>query len=105
MRNEEVVEDFLNGISSKTRNVKTNGNMLYSYDTAIATHFPIGVIVNKTKYSQTTSRIQNKLISESKKRGLKVFEVDNLGYNLTRNDLLEAANALIEKSNEKLSQI
>ncbi len=92
MKNKDIITSFLNGKSAKTKNVKTDGSTLYSYNTAIATHYPIGIIVNNTKYSSSTSRIQSNLKAQIKAYGVNIVNVDNLGFNLRRNDLIEATN-------------
>lgn len=91
MKNKEVIINFLNGKSAKTKNLKTDGVTLISYNTAIATHYPIGVIVNNTKYSSSTSRIQSNLKSQLTIYNLNIVNVDNLGYNLNRNELIQAS--------------
>lgn len=92
MKNEDIISAFLNNRSAKTKNLKSDGVTLYSYNTAIATHFPIGIIINNTKYSQTTSKIQNKLKALIKQNNLNEVSVSNLGFNLNRNDLIYASN-------------
>ena len=97
MKNEEIIIAFLNNCSAKTKNLKSDGITLYSYNTAIATHFPIGVIFNKTKYSVTTSRIQNKLKSALQSKNLNTINV-YCDLNVNRNDLIRASNSIIGKT-------
>lgn len=96
MKNEDIISAFLNNRSAKTKNLKSDGVTLYSYNTAIATHFPIGIIINNTKYSQTTSKIQNKLKALIKQNNLNEVNVSNLGFNLNRNDLIYASNEIFK---------
>ena len=60
MTNKEVVINFLNGTNAHSLNMRSENGRLYSYSTCIAETIkregqkPI-LIVNKTKYSSTTS--------------------------------------------------
>lgn len=90
MRNLDVVKNFVNGLPGKTRNLKSDGSTLYSYNTAIATHFPIGVVVNTSKYSVSTTKVQSALRAALSSVKLNTVEVVLPQYNLRRNDLVEA---------------
>lgn len=46
---------------SHNGNLRTDGFVLINYSTVIAKHTDNGIILNKTKYSRTTSTIQNKV--------------------------------------------
>ena len=71
MRNKDVIENFVEGIrGGRTKTLFVEGNVLYSY----GYHFPLAVrgyskehgrkfVVNKDKYSSTTSRHQSLLES------------------------------------------
>lgn len=64
-----VIKGFIRGESYKTGNdsLSTDGKQLKSYNTVIATRQKNGVVVvNNTKYSQTTTVQQNKLIQSLK---------------------------------------
>lgn len=57
--NEKVVECFIQHKYAQSRNLKSTGVKLYSFDTCIAQWYAKdGIIINKTKYSQTTSKHQ-----------------------------------------------
>lgn len=61
MTNREVIISFMNGkvAKSSTGNLYSNGDRLFNYQTCIAEHTGNGkVIVNSTKYSVTTSKLQ-----------------------------------------------
>lgn len=62
--NEQILKAFVNGkTSGKVGNLTIEGTKLFNYGTLIASVEDCGFIVNRTKYSPTTSRIQNKLVS------------------------------------------
>lgn len=63
MRNDEVIKAFLSKkeASSSTGNLSSTGDRLFSYQTCIAQFTEDGIILNKTKYSTTTSRHLNSL--------------------------------------------
>jgi hypothetical protein len=66
----------------------SNGSDVYSYKTCIMTRTETGeAIVNMSKYSVTTSRLQNELAAEFPDA---VF-VDGLGFNVDREHLRDAA--------------
>jgi len=59
-----VVDSFILGTKAKTGNesLSTDGNTLYSYQTAIATKQSDGsIVLNNTKYSNTTTNQQNEV--------------------------------------------
>lgn len=63
MKNEQVIDNFINKKAGKSLNMSTDGQRLYSYRTCIAEHTETGdVIVNMTYYSSTTSRQRNILV-------------------------------------------
>lgn len=70
MRNIEVIKQFLNKSSgnSDTKNLISDGVKLFSYNTCIAEWTDSLLLVNVTKYSKSTSRIQNMLIQELRSR-------------------------------------
>ena len=61
MKNEQVLINFLNGRTSNTANLKSSGSDLINYQTRIAFMKDGTVFINDRKYSQTTSKITNKL--------------------------------------------
>lgn len=88
MKNREVISAFVNGKSARTTNLRTDGNKLYNYSTCIGQKLSDGtIIVNSTKYSVTTSKIQTYLryaVSESGKKSVEVLGVHPNAYDLTR---------------------
>ena len=59
MRNKEVISKFVNfAESAATANVRSNGDKLFNYGTCIAQRHEGKIIVNVTRYSITTSKIQ-----------------------------------------------
>lgn len=69
MKNIEVIQAFVNGDeNAKTKNLYIEGDRLMNYDTCLAERFELldgtlRFIVNISKYSTTTTTIQNKLIN------------------------------------------
>ena len=99
MKNKNVIANFLNGQSAKTKNLKTDGITLVSYNTAIATYLPEknGIVVNNTKYSSSTSRIQSELKSQLEMKNLHILEINSLQFNSDRDELLETAYSKISE--------
>ena len=65
MRNQEVISKFVNfAESAATANVRSTSDKLFNYETCIAQRHEGKIIVNVTRYSVTTSKIQNYLRSE-----------------------------------------
>lgn len=85
MRNVEVIKQFLNKSSgnSDTGNLISDGVKLFSYNTCIAEWADSLLLVNVTKYSRSTSRIQNMLIQELKSR-YSQLTIDNVPINTHR---------------------
>ena len=68
-KNIDVLKSFVNnGTLKKAGNLRIEGDKLFNYDTCIAERWAkiggkeFGFVVNVTKYSQSTTTIQNKLI-------------------------------------------
>jgi hypothetical protein len=76
MKNVDVVKAFLKGQYARTANLYTFKNKLINYDTVIAEYKDGCLIVNTTKYSVSTSKIQNVLL-----RHLKESEQDFITVN------------------------
>lgn len=64
MRNIEVIKFFIKRVPAKswTGNTRSTGEKLFSYNTCIAEWINGYLFVNITKYSSSTSRIQNMLL-------------------------------------------
>lgn len=64
---------------NRGESISTDGTTIYSYNTAIVGRIPVvgmeevGITINTTKYSPTTSNQQNSIIN--------YFEVNDIGYN------------------------
>lgn len=59
MTNKEVISKFVNfAESAATANVRSTGDKLFNYETCIAQRHGGKIIVNVTRYSVTTSKIQ-----------------------------------------------
>ncbi len=91
MKNEQVIINFLENLNGETplrvigfckgRTLHTtknvNGNLLLiNYNTAIAVfdNKKNEVVLNSTKYSRTTSKIQNLIRFHCKEKGIKLIE-------------------------------
>lgn len=87
MKNKSVVLSFINKSPAYSTNLRSIDNKLYSYNTCIAEYLGFidgceTIIVNKTKYSKTTSTIQNMLIDTLNKLGVyRIYIVDNVDKN------------------------
>lgn len=73
MRNIEVIEKFIYGYIGSGNNLISAGDKLYSYQTCIAERSRKGFIVNKTKYSVTTSKHVGMLLR-------KLSNLDNIKF-------------------------
>ena len=59
MRNQDVISKFVNfAESAATANVRSNGDKLFNYGTCIAQRHEGKYLLNVTRYSITTSKIQ-----------------------------------------------
>lgn len=69
MKNIEVIQNFINGeTKSKTAHLYIEGENLVNYSTVIARRINGTIYLNATKYSQTTSTIQNMIRRETPSR-------------------------------------
>ena len=61
MNNQQVIDAFLCGHVGKSSNgnLRSLGDKLINYSTCIAERANGGIIVNRTRYSVSTSKIQN----------------------------------------------
>ncbi len=65
MRQQELIEAFLNGATDGTvKSLSVDGDQLVHYNTAIAERYGDKVILNYTRYSLATGRIQ-KMITDT----------------------------------------
>lgn len=56
MKNKEVVEAFLSGDVATGSNLRSTGYKLFSYRTCIAEWYDGYLLINITRYSNTTSK-------------------------------------------------
>ena len=57
--NMQVILDFMSGKTSRNAHLRTDGFRLVNYSTCICEKTDDGYIMNETKYSVTTSKIQS----------------------------------------------
>ena len=77
MRHQEVISKFVNfAEAAATANVFSTGDKLFNYETCIAQRHGGKIIVNVTRYSITTSKMQNYLRRELS--GYDVIEVTSV---------------------------
>lgn len=78
MKNIDVLYSFLNHNSNKTANLKTDGETLINYTTPIACWNESAIVIDRTRYSATTSRIQNALVRLVTERAIKIQYTDQI---------------------------
>ncbi len=81
MNNQSVINAFICGKSanSSNRNLRSYGNKLVSYYTTIAERLADGtIILNRTKYSVSTSKIQTYILKDVLNNKLNHKEVYNV---------------------------
>ena len=77
--NLSVIKAFVNNETASTTNLSTTGDKLVSYQTTIAQRDQEGnIVVNITKYSPTTSKMQTYLKRELEKCGISFQTVSNI---------------------------
>lgn len=81
MRNQNVIENFIHQIfEGKGSNLYIDNNKLVNYNTTIAQWENGTLLLNVTKYSQTTSKNQN-IIKKLAENLINVIELDNVPMN------------------------
>ena len=92
MTNENVIKLFLQKKKAQTnkrqilngyyiyegRTLTSDGNMLINYSTVIAMHLADKLYLNTTKYSRTTSTIQNQIKRLAIQQGFDVIECNEI---------------------------
>jgi hypothetical protein len=79
-----LVYDFINGQKYGFANhVQIAGDMLIHYNTIIAERTEQGFLLNVTKYTRTTSKIQNMISSVMKSHNKEVIMLDNIERDTT----------------------
>ena len=77
--NLSVIKAFVNNETASTTNLSTTGDKLVSYQTTIAQRDQEGnIVVNITKYSPTTSKMQTYIKCELEKRGMTFRVVEGM---------------------------
>lgn len=65
MRTSELINNFIGGATKgKASNMHIDGDRLFNYNTVIAQYMGGRLVINKTKYSPTTTKHQNRLLRE-----------------------------------------
>lgn len=77
MNNAEVINSFVRRMNGATEHLTSRNGKLFSYSTCIAQYDSGNLIVNKTKYSSTTSRHLSMLL-KYKDRLPNIVEVNNI---------------------------
>jgi len=72
--NQSVTDSFFQGRNIKSKNRMSKDGSIYSYGTKIAELKNDSLVLNNKKYSVTTSRLQNELRNEAKRRGIPIVE-------------------------------
>lgn len=77
MKNQDVIKAFVNhSESAHTLNVRSMGDKLFNYDTCLAQRYNGGIILNVTRYSVSTSKVQ--LYLKHELEGYQVTEVSGV---------------------------
>ena len=81
LKNIEVIRNFINDIPCRNGNLISTEGRLFTYNTCLAQKHNNVIIVNMTKYSQTSSRHRNMLLCELSANRLPTLEVDDIQIN------------------------
>lgn len=81
MRWKEVIDKFVCKQYGSGSNCMSIGEKLYSYNTCIGQWVGNVVYINITKYSNTTTKLQNYLVLKARNCGLDVVILDNIFKN------------------------
>lgn len=81
MRWKEVIDKFVCKQYGSGSNCMSTGEKLYSYNTCIGQWVGNVVYINTTKYSNTTSKLQNYLLAQIRARGLDTEIFNNIFKN------------------------
>jgi hypothetical protein len=94
---QEVFNAWTDGRQSNKQNsIWTDGDTIFSYGTALVTHgdYSGEVILNRTKYTRTTSSQQGSLGFLLKQYGFEVLEIDGLPMGTRSSTLFSKAQEL-----------
>lgn len=78
MKNIDVIYKFLNHLKAKTKNLRTDGEFLFNYDTPIACWNGSILIIDRTRYSATTTTIQKRLVNTAKEHVITIHYTDQI---------------------------
>lgn len=81
MRWKEVIDKFVCKQYGSGSNCMSTGEKLYSYNTCIGQWVGNVVYINTTKYSNTTTKLQNYLLAQIRARGLDTEIFNNIFKN------------------------
>ena len=81
MRWKEVIDKFISKQYGSGSNCMSTGEKLYSYNTCIGQWVGNVVYINTTKYSNTTTKLQNYLLYKTINYNLGVEILDNVFKN------------------------
>lgn len=83
MKNLQVIEAFVERSNNKAKatNLYIAGNKLVNYQTIIAQHVDGKVLFNKTKYSMSTTTIQNQVKRLLQEHSYNIEELENVPMN------------------------
>lgn len=86
MKNKEVIGNFINKCEAINHHgsLRSTGDRLFSYNTCIAQWVDGTIWINVSRYSNTTSRHQNRLISKCGIFLLEVHLIENVPINTQR---------------------
>ena len=59
LANKAIIENFAAGKNSHNRNLESRGTRLINYSTCLAQFYANKLYINETKYSRSTSVVQN----------------------------------------------
>lgn len=85
MKNEDVIKNFveMNGeCSNHSESLYIYGNKLINYSTTIAQWTKKGLVINDTKYSQTTTKLQN-MVKRMSNNYITVSNIHEGAYDLS----------------------
>lgn len=81
MRWREVIDKFVSKQYGSGSNCMSTGEKLYSYNTCIGQWVGDVVYINTTKYSNTTTKLQNYLLAQIRTHGLDTEIFNNIFKN------------------------
>lgn len=83
MKWREVIDKFISREYGSGSNCMSTGERLYSYNTCIGQWVGNVLYINTTKYSNTTTKLQNYLSFKTRNYSLGIEILDNINKNQT----------------------